>query len=319
MDALVVGAGVSGLSCAVRLGEAGLRVEIWSEQRGARTTSAVAAAIWYAYKAGPREKVDAWALESYAEFRHLARDAASGVTMRAGVELLPDDGVSPAWRGGLDGFRALARGEGTRGTAFEYVVPVVEMPLYLAYLERRALRAGARVIERKLHALDEALAVCPLVVNCTGLGARALTDDTDLHPIRGQVVRVDKCGIERFLLDDYNPRGLTYVVPRSHDCVLGGTAEAGLEGLEPDDAVTRAILARCTEHEPRLARAHVLAVAVGLRPGRSSVRLECETRERGIVVHDYGHGGAGVTLSWGCANEVLRLARSAGGVRHAAR
>lgn len=319
MDALVVGAGVSGLSCAVRLSEAGFQVEIWAEQRGAHTTSAVAAAIWYAYKAGPREKVDAWALESYAEFRDLARDADTGVTMRAGVELLPDDGVSPAWRSALDGFRALSRARGVPGTAFEYVVPVVEMPLYLAYLERRVLRAGVRVTERPLDALDDALAVCPLVVNCTGLGARALANDADLHPIRGQVVRVEKCGIERFLLDDYNPRGLTYVVPRSNDCVLGGTAEDGVERLEPDDAVTRAIVARCAEHEPRLAHARVLGVAVGLRPGRASVRLECEARARGLVVHDYGHGGAGVTLSWGCASEVLRLARSNGGVQRAAR
>ncbi len=42
---------------------------------------------------------------------------------------------------------------------------------------------------------------------------------------------------------------------------------------------------------------------MGLRPVRSSVRLEAEGR----VVHCYGQGGAGVTLSWGCADEVVRL------------
>lgn len=320
MDALVLGAGVSGLTCAVRLIEAGLDVEVWAEKSGVHTTSAVAAAIWYAYNVGPREKVDRWALESYAQFRALARDASSGVTMRRGVELLPEDDVAPDWRTALDGFRVLPRVAGAHRTAFEYVVPVVEMPLYLAHLERLLHRGGARIVERSVASLDDALAASPLVVNCTGLGARALASDHDLHPIRGQVVRVERCGIEQFLLDDYNPRGLTYVVPRSRDCVLGGTADDDVEDTTPDEDVTRAIIARCAEHDARLATARVIGVAVGLRPGRSAVRLESETRPNGgRIVHDYGHGGAGVTLSWGCANEVLQLARATKDRQRAAR
>jgi D-amino-acid oxidase len=54
--------------------------------------------------------------------------------------------------------------------------------------------------------------------------------------------------------------------------------------------------------------APVVSVAVGLRPARPSVRLEAEGR----VVHCYGHGGAGVTLAWGCAVEVAALLGAGG-------
>jgi hypothetical protein len=83
--------------------------------------------------------------------------------------------------------------------------------------------------------------------------------------------------------------------------VLGGSSEANLEDRTPDPALTRAIIDRCAVLEPRLADARVLSVAVGLRPARTPLRLEAETRDGGLVIHNYGHGGAGVTLSWGCA------------------
>jgi D-amino-acid oxidase len=96
-------------------------------------------------------------------------------------------------------------------------------------------------------------------------------------------------------------------VPRSQDIVLGGTAQEGDERLAPDQATAAAILERCARLEPRLRGAEVLEHKVGLRPGRPSVRLEAERRAGGLLVHNYGHGGAGVTLSWGCADEVARL------------
>jgi D-amino-acid oxidase len=54
----------------------------------------------------------------------------------------------------------------------------------------------------------------------------------------------------------------------------------------------------------------VLEHKVGLRPGRPEIRLE---REDGPIprIHNYGHGGSGITLSWGCAEETLRLVQEA--------
>jgi D-amino-acid oxidase len=117
-------------------------------------------------------------------------------------------------------------------------------------------------------------------------------------------------GLESFLLDEGNPEGVTYIVPRTEDCVLGGTAEEGEWDTEPDPEIAAGILRRCVALESRLAEAAVLEHRVGLRPGRPEVRLERDNLSNGVpCIHNYGHGGSGVTLSWGCAEEVTELVR----------
>ncbi|MEN3279080.1 MAG: D-amino-acid oxidase [Solirubrobacteraceae bacterium] len=121
--------------------------------------------------------------------------------------------------------------------------------------------------------------------------------------VGGQIVRVAAPDVTEWLVDQRDPDRLVYVVPRERDVVLGGTAQEGDEDREPDPATTEAIRARCAELVPAVRDAPIVSVAVGLRPARPSVRLEAESR----VVHCYGHGGAGVTLAWGCAVEVAAL------------
>jgi D-amino-acid oxidase len=313
MKARVVGCGVCGLSAAIRLAERGFEVEAWTRESPARTTSAVAPAIWYPFKTGPADKVARWASETRRELIRLARDASSGVVLRRGIELITPNAPrgSGAFQAAPEEARELPAGDLPRGfvRGFELTLPVAEMPIYLAYLERRLRSLGAHIVERKLRSLDEALQDVELVVNCSGLGARELAADRTLFPIRGQVVRVERGGIDQFLLDDYDEKGVTYVVPRSNDCVLGTTVEVGVGDLTPDESSTRDILERCAALVPALKGARVLSVSVGLRPGRAEVRLEAEPRPGGKrVIHDYGHGGGGVSLSWGCANDVVALA-----------
>ena len=99
-----------------------------------------------------------------------------------------------------------------------------------------------------------------------------------------------------------------YAIPRTNDCVFGGTNELS-DNLAADSGTTSRIVAECCRvlniDEPR-----VLAERVGLRPfRRSGVRLERDhLRDSRAVIHNYGHGGAGFTLSWGCAREVFDLA-----------
>jgi D-amino-acid oxidase len=314
VDAIVVGCGVIGLSAAVRLREAGLDTRILAAELPPATTSGVAAALWYPYKAFPEDRVLLLGKRTFGIFERLSGVPKSGVRMREGVEIWRDIVPDPWWVSAVPSVRRCTEDELPPGyrDGHAFVAPVIEMPVYLAYLMDRFARAGGNVERRAVSSLEEPARRARVVVNCAGLGARELVRDTTMRPIRGQVVRVRNPGLDRFVLDEANPEGVTYVVPRSGDCILGGTAEEGTWDTEPDPGVAAGILRRCAALEPRLAGAEVLEHRVGLRPGRPEIRLEREDGTGGVPrIHNYGHGGSGVTLSWGCAEETLRLVREA--------
>jgi D-amino-acid oxidase len=128
-----------------------------------------------------------------------------------------------------------------------------------------------------------------------------------MAPIRGQVLRVSNPGLDRFFPGRGRPGGRHLHRPPFGRLRPGGTADEGAWDTEPDPGTAAAILRRCSALEPRLADAEVLGHGVGLRPGRPEVRLEREAGDGLSVVHNYGHGGSGVTLSWGCAEEATDL------------
>lgn len=305
--ALVLGAGVSGLTTACRLQEDGWRVRIWTADEPGSTTSAVAAAIWYPYRAEPRRRVLDWARRSLVRFTELARDRTSGVRMREGLEVFRDRRDDPWWIQAVPDVQRADPQELPDGYAdgLRLTLPVIEMPRYLQWLLRRFVAAGGELVLRTAEDLQEAVGRTGAVVNCAGLGARDLVGDRSLEPVRGQVVRVSNPGIDRFVL--HHADTVTYVVPRSRDVVLGGTADEGEWDTSPDPEVAQDILARCLALAPALDGVAVVGHAVGLRPVRPEVRLEREDVDGTPVVHDYGHGGAGVTLSWGCADDVATL------------
>jgi D-amino-acid oxidase len=311
LDVIVVGGGVSGLTCAVVLAESGRHVRLIARAFSPDTTSDVAGAVWYPFHAGPPDKALAWGAETFRVFRELAATSTdAGVMLVDGIELFPGPAPArPGWADTVDDFRdagpdVLPMGY-TAGWLFR--VPTVAMGTYLAWLAERFRRAGGEVAVANVERLDDLFAAAPVVVNCTGLGARELVDDPALLPIRGQVVRVAAGYAHRFVQASAGPGELAYIIPRVDLTVLGGTTDHGAWDTVVQPDVAEAILARCIAIEPALVEAPVLSHAVGLRPYRAAVRLAAEQRPGGLLVHNYGHGGSGVTLSWGCAAEVLRL------------
>jgi D-amino-acid oxidase len=315
MDIVVLGGGVSGLSCAIRLREAGHAVQLWARELTPHTTSDVAAAIWYPYLASPKERVLKWGQRTHEVLRTLAGRPETGVQMVRGTEVFTAPVQDPWWASSVPGFRRATPGElppgYTEGYAFE--VPVIEMPRYLPFLQERLRALGGRLHQREVRSLDEAWSAAPTVVNCTGLGARSLVGDEALVPIRGEVLRVSPSPTDHFFIDESETRGMAYIIPRATDCILGGTAAVGVDSLTPSPSEAEGILARCRRLLPEGTRLHAVEHKVGLRPGRPSVRLEAERRAERQVVHNYGHGGAGVTLSWGCAEEVRALVEAEAG------
>ncbi|MDQ6655993.1 MAG: FAD-binding oxidoreductase [Verrucomicrobiota bacterium] len=304
----IVGAGVSGLTCGVLLAEAGKQVTIFAEETGAQTTSAAAGAIWFPYDVEPRERVVGWSLQTFETLLRLTSEVASGVSMielrclsRAGeIEV-------PAWAPQLGACRLQELPpQFTSGFAVE--VPLIDTSVYLRYLHERFTRAGGEIRSGfRVTRLQELLPDWDTLINCAGVGARELVGDGNVEPHRGQVVFVAKPELEYAIVCNDPP--LMYIFPRAHDCVCGGTNTVS-DNRQPSAADRASILQECTR-VLGTAAPPVLGERVGLRPFRKGgVRLERERVSDGrLAVHNYGHGGAGFTLSWGCAEEVAQLLR----------
>ncbi|MEO3778044.1 FAD-dependent oxidoreductase [Micromonospora sp. B11E3] len=309
MRVRVVGAGVVGLTSALRLAQAGHEVDVVAATTGDGTTSSIAAALWYPYRAYPEADVTRWSATTYQVLCGLAADPSAGVLIRPGRELFRQPAPDPWWRDAVPELGRVAAGRLPAGyvDGYELSVPVVDMAMHLAWLLGRLEATGVAVRTGRLDSLAGAFEGVDAVVNCTGLGSRELVDDQSLTPVRGQVIVVAQVGLTEWLLDQNDPGRLLYVVPRSDTVLLGGTAEEGDEDLDIRPTTAADILRRCVELVPALDGARVIGHRVGLRPGRPAVRLETEFTDRGPVVHCYGHGGAGVTLSYGCAEDVAEL------------
>jgi len=263
MRITIIGAGVSGLTCAVVLREAGHDVVIVAKEIES-TTSDAAAAIWFPYHiASPH--AERWAAESREVFVTLTSDADAGVSM---IEF-----DTPLGR---------------------MHVPLVDTTRYLPYLRARF---GGTIVQQAVN--DLATLDGDALVNCAGYGARELFDDDELTPGYGIAVVTDKPRFDRALVTD-DP--LTYVIPRTNDCILGGYNQP----VPPPAEEVAAIVERCRAAVPELS-GRILGIRKGIRPLRPSVRLERTSFAGRPLVHNYGHGGAGFTVSWGCAEEVAEL------------
>ena len=305
----VVGGGVVGLSVAAELAAAGDVVTVTADREGEGTVSAVAAAVWFPYRSEAPAQAT-WLARSLAQFTELAADPATGVDVREGTVVERRPGTDRSWTAAVARHRPATAEELPPGAlaGVRAALPVVTMSRYLPWLQARCAAAGVRFDRRTVRSVDELAPGADLVVVAAGLRSGELLGDDTVYPIRGQVVRLANPGLTEWVVDDAHPDGLTYVVPRRDDVVCGGVAEVGSWDTAPDPGTERAILRRTAELVPALAGRPVLSRAVGLRPGRDTVRLGPVAGSAVPVLACYGHGGAGVTLSWGCAEAVAALA-----------
>ena len=320
----IIGAGVSGLTCGIVLAKHGYRTAIFANEIGQQTTSSVAAAVWFPYHVEPAGRVIPLALKTYQTLLDLARIPKSGVSviesrqyLRSGQIEIPDWAIplgaqllSPAATG-LSPVRDCAQHGGCSfESGFSLRTPLTDTTIYLDYLATRFRKSGGEIhVNARLERLEDVDRKFDLVINCAGIGARELVHDLDLEPHRGQVAIVPKIAdLSCAIVCDDEP--LMYAIPRTNDCVFGGTNELS-HNLAADPATTSRIVAECSR-VLNIEKPRVLAERVGLRPFRKSgVRLERDRlRDGRAVIHNYGYGGAGFTLSWGCAREVLELAMS---------
>jgi len=296
----VVGGGIIGLTAAVRLQERGADVTVWAADEPAATVSSIAA-VWYPTRTDEDPRVLRWAADAYAEFRRQIDAGVPGMLLRRTRMLLRRPTAELPWWAPAAGHVDLRGAPDPYANALIFDAPLAEMPVYLGWLRKKI----KNIERRRVTNLAEATAQASIVVNATGLAAARLCGDARVHPVRGHVVIVENPGLDESVRDEDNPAGVTYVHPRSQDVVLGGSFDEDRGDTDPDPGEAAAIVERATALVPELGNAKILGDRIGLRPARTGgARVERE----GTIVHAYGHGGAGMTLSWGCADEVARLA-----------
>lgn len=317
---VVVGAGVIGFSTAVCLIESvpNVSVTLIADKFSPDTTSDGAAGILFAaqFPDIAVERQRRWFKDSFDHLFSIAQTAeapSAGVMLSSGCQIFKQvpSVRRPYWADLVIGFREMSELELRRfpqhvfGNAFTTLK--CECSRYLPWLRDRFIKAGGSLQQRRVLSLDE-LSGFDLIVNCSGLESKTLAPDDSVYPVRGQILKVHAPWIQHFTRSS---DGKTYIYPGIDGVTLGGTRQEHDWRLQLDDGDTASILQRCTELEPSLVKAKVLRKWVGLRPSRKNARLERDVVEvsgrRVGVVHNYGHGGWGVTLAWGCAVEAVSL------------
>lgn len=343
--ALLLGSGVQGLTCALRLWAQGWRVVVMARDALTDTPSWGAGAIWEypPFQVEPQLAAERWVRATLGPLMSLATEGggaeACGVRMRRSYSVFRDlelgrralatvaspPGAVLDLREGLPPPGVLLSDE-PYSFGFSYRAPVVCMSRYLPWMARRLAALGVVFVRGEVRSVGDVAAArgaygAALVVNCLGLGAGPVFGDAAVHGVLGDLVYVraptleDRFDLGHVTVEDH-PDGLAYLVSQVGGIVaLGGTsllATAADADFGAVEARRAGIRKRCAEvFGPAAVAGEELGSWNGLRPQRTGgVRLELELGDPdlGPIIHNYGHGGSGVVTSWGCAEDVAALA-----------
>ncbi|GFR69819.1 D-aspartate oxidase-like [Elysia marginata] len=325
LNVAVVGAGVVGLSTAVALQQRvkNVKVTLIADRFDEGTTSWGAGGLFRpdldSYPAEHQSSFRQWISDSWKFYNALASSEHSqdcGLTFVAGTLLQnsPKDLGYSCISELTHDFQKLDEAQikkmnlpSTFKYAYSCTTVITHVPTYLRWLMQKFRGNGGKVECRKVSRLSQLSDDFDLVINCCGLSAVELCQDKSMYPVMGHLVRVKAPWFKKFVFSDD-----LYIIPHNDYVLLGGIKDAGNWSRAPDPAKRNIILSRAYAMFPALKHAPILDEWVGLRPGREKVRLEVELIKGGNkktipVIHNYGHGGHGISLSWGCALHATRL------------
>lgn len=305
-SATVIGCGIVGLTSAIKLQEKGYKVTIIAKERFDKSLSNKVGAIWFPFEIHPKEKANYWAKLAFEEYQRDIKPT-NGVTFIPFITAY-DDKSNTDWTIQMPkgSTRKALDTELPNGIqkAFISIVPLAEPSLYLPYLFQRFKDNNGTFIQQEISILFEASKLDKLVINCSGLGAKKLCNDKDLQPMRGQILRCKKIDITSFA-DSTKQGSLSYIIKRSNDCIIGGTDYLNDYNLDVEQSDTDIITERFLQTNLSNQKPEIIEEIVGLRPKRTTVRFEFDNQYPSIF-HNYGHGGAGFTVAWGCAIEMVK-------------
>jgi D-amino-acid oxidase len=299
MKTAIIGGGIIGVTTGLALLEAGHDVTIFSRDPIEKTTSFAAGAVIYPVNIEESERVLGWFAVTNKALADRKPPGVTRITWRKCS--MKDNCPEPFWLKAAGGGRLTEIPYGNK-SGIGADLFLIDVDMYYPYMLREFQKRGTYKIQN-IASFDDVPGEFELIVNCTGVYAGALTGDKDIHPARGQIVLVKNPGVHDFY-SSFDTKN--YIYPRRDLCVLGGSFDANVWDTKPDDKLTASILNWAGNLEPKFKNAEIADVRVGLRPLRSKVRLEKEILPSGrTVIHNYGHGGCGYTLAWGCAADVV--------------
>lgn len=253
----VIGAGIIGLTTARLVQEAGFPVTIYAASLPPETTSNIAGAGWYPSSLFDRSTVspafqpqlEAALGYAYRRFQFMAGEEYGVRWMKQyEIYLTPEPTGPEHWfttmmeSGFLPEVRDLNPGEHPFGQTYirEYTGLVIETDQLLQQLLRDIHIAGGKVVVKSFNSPADLSALSEdLIFNATGLGSRALFEDDELRPMRGQLaVLLPQPEVDYGLTHE---SGL-YMFSRRDGIVLGGTNELDNWDLAPDPLTTTRLL-----------------------------------------------------------------------------
>ena len=305
----IIGSGISGLSCAYLLCQKDYDITIIAKAFSPNITSNRAAAFWFPYHIRNDKRGIDWAKKSYNFYEELSHDVATGISMKQLVKVLRDDEIEeePVWvnfvpKGACKIIPEEKLQEGVE-KAYDVTVPLIETQIFLPYLEKHVTAKRVKFTEREITDFSELQNDYEIIINCTALGSQKLCNDKSIIAVRGQVALIETKTDFPIYLDNEKP---LYIVPRKDAMIVGGTYEQDVYEEKTEPLTIEKILSNAYEVFPELKQQKHIGSWAGLRPYRPTVRVEKENN----IIHNYGHGGSGFTIAFGCAGEVVKLVES---------
>ncbi|MEP7319988.1 MAG: FAD-dependent oxidoreductase [Panacibacter sp.] len=304
----IIGAGISGMSTAYLLKDKGYNISIYAKAFSPNITSNRAAAFWFPYHIRNDKRGINWCGTTYDYYKAFAQQPETGISMKQLIKVLQNDveEEEPIWIDFMPegSYRIMATNELQQGFAkgYDITVPLIETQIFLPFLQEQLLQSGIRFIDQEIGNFEELTTDFDMVINCSALGSRKLCNDSGIIPVRGQVGLLAPTEGIPIYLDNEKP---LYVVPRKDAIIVGGTYEEGVETETTEPETIARLLSNAYEVFPQLKQQEVIGSWAGLRPYRADVRVEKEPGKN--IIHNYGHGGSGFTLAFGCATTVMDL------------